>query len=286
MKQVLMVYKFDSIYQLIYQGDPNYFIQIPREMSGGVISRKGVAPFEGGHFVVSNDNLHVFDGFSFIHPAPGNKIKKQFFSELNWDARGTIFSKAFPGRFEIHTLIPTGAATSPNVDWVWNYKDNTWTRHEFAGIIHSLMNFSKSFNQTQPVMGLTGKPVKLFSGNTDGGTSIDAYFTTKPQNFRELSEVVGWNLERAFKTVHAVEIDPDAGLTIPKIQVGIQNVLSDSISYDTVQTPVVGDTGLYRVTNQKRNGRYLTLKISQNDSNAGFSINQYTLEVEPGENIR
>lgn len=284
MKQVLMVYKFDSIYQLIYQGDPNYFVQIPREMNGGAISPKGVAPFEGGHFVVSNDNLHVFDGFSFIHPAPGNRVKKQFFSELNWDARETIFTKALPGRFEIWTLYPTGAATSPDKALCWNYKDNTMTFHEFADAPNSLMNFLRGFSQTQPLMGLTGKPVKLFSGDTDDGTDVAGYWTTKLQDFRELSEQAGFSLQRAFKTVHGVEISVNG--TVPTISVGITNDLSGTPTYDTPQTPTVGATGLYRVSTGGRTGRYLKLKIAQDDSNAPSETQQYTLEVEPGENIR
>lgn len=284
MKQVLMVYKFDSIYQLIYQGDPNYFIQIPREMSGGAISRKGVAPFEGGHFVVSNDNLHVFDGFSFIHPAPGNRIKDNFFSELNWDARETIFAKALPGRFEIWVLYPTGASTVPNKALCWNYKDNTWTPHEFDDTPYSMMNFLRSFDQTQPVMGTTGKPVKFLNGNTDDGTNISAYWRTKLQNFVELSEAVGYSLERNFKTVHGTEIDVSG--TVPTVSVGITNEISGTISYDTPQTPTQGPTGLYYVTNQGRTGRYMTLKVAQSDGNAPSETQQYVLEVEPGENLR
>lgn len=290
MKQVLMVYKFDSIYQLIYQGDPNYFVQIPREMSGGAISPKGVAPFEGGHFVVSNDNLHVFDGFSFIHPAPGNAIKSQFFSELNWDARGTIFCKTFPGEFEIWTLYPTGVSTVPNKAVCWNYKDNTWTFHEFeSGVTHSLGHFLKSFSQPQPTLNLAGKPVYLFNGNTDDGTNIDAYFRTKIQNFQELEGLYAQkynmmlNFERIFKTVHAVEID--ASGTIPSVSVGITNTIDGTPSFDTPQTPTVGATGLYYVTTNGRTGRYLTLKVAQNDANAPFVLKQYTLEVEPQENL-
>ena len=98
---VIMVYKNNSIYQLSYQGDPNYFVGRLRIDDVGAISRKAVTSFDDGlHFLVSEDNIHVFDGRSFLKPSPGDRIKKTFFNDLNWDARGTIFTVTDPDLYE------------------------------------------------------------------------------------------------------------------------------------------------------------------------------------------
>lgn len=274
----LIAYKFGSVYQLTYQGDPNYFV--PRMMISdrGAISRKGVAPFGDAHLVVSNDNIHVFDGFSFIDPPPGSKIKSDFFGELNWDHREKIFAKAFPGRFEVWIMYPANSDTVPKTGYCWNYKDNTWTKHSFSFGINSLMNFNEAFSTIQPIAGVgTGNVMKFLDGTTDNGIEISSYWRTKLHNYQEFQQK-GYNPAVHQKTVHKLEMD--AAGSNPSVQFGYVNSLKGTITYETAQVMTDGDTNIMK-SDHRATGRYLTLKCSKNSGDTGFSVAQFNVFIEP-----
>ncbi|RJQ39441.1 MAG: hypothetical protein C4555_03245 [Dehalococcoidia bacterium] len=277
----LIVYKFGSIYQLTYQGDPNYFVPRMKVADRGAISRKGVAPFGDYHLVVTQDNIEVFDGAGFVKPAPGNRIKADFFGNLNWAQRELIFACGFPSRFEVWIIYPTGSSSVPDTAYCWNYKDDTWTKHVFADTIYSLMNFNEStFGGTvaiQPIAGLSGNVMKLFSGNNDNGTAIDGYFRTKLHNYREFS-TKDWKADVALKTVQRIELDSTGAL--PTVQIGTVNSLLETVDYDTATAVAAGETGVVKV-DKRKTGRYITMKVRENTDTTPFQVAQVTPFFEP-----
>lgn len=276
MGPVLIVYKYGSIYQLTYQGDPNYFVPRMKVADRGAISRKGVAPFGDYHLVVTQDNIEIFDGQGFVRPAPGNRIKQDFFANLNWDQKELIYACAFPSRFEVWIIYPTGSSTVPDSAYCWNYKDNTWTKHDFAGTFYSLMNLDETFTTIQPLGGMDGNVMKLFDGNTDNGTEIDAHVRTKLHNYREFNQP-GARVEGLMKTVQRIEVESTG--TIPTVQVGTVNSLLGSVDYDTAEMPVQGETGVVKV-DKRKSGRYVTVKFRENTNSTPFQIAQYTVYLE------
>lgn len=281
--EVLIVYKFGSIYQLTYQGDPNYFVPRMRVADRGAISRKGVAPFGGAHLVVSEDNIHIFNGIGFIDPPPGNKIKRDFYGELNWEQREKIYTKAFPSRFEVWILYPSGDSTDNDKAYCWNYKDNTWTKHEFNDTIYSLMNFNQAFDTLQPMAGLSGNVMKFMNGTTDDGTDIStvgdgAYFRTKLHNYREFnskSEMV----ENQNKTAEKVEWDITG--SSPTAQFGYTNNLLATPTYESAKSLTTDGAGGRRKSDHRATGRYLTLKVNKQSGDTDFQIAQFTIYLDP-----
>lgn len=273
---VLIAYKFGSIFQLTYQGDPNYFTPRMVVADRGVISPKGVAPFGDAHLVVSNDNIHVFDGTGFITPAPGDRIKKEFYDNLNWDYREKIFVRAFPSKYIVAIACPTGASTVNDTIWFWNYRENTWTKHVFNDTVYSFINFNIGFDQITPMIGIDSNVHKLFTVDDDDGTAVSAYFETKLHNYREFNneEIKAENL---IKTMQRVEMDVSG--TLPNVQIGSANSLLAAVDYDTAGTVVSGDTGVIKVEKRK-SGRYLKLKVS-NVNGEPFTAAQYTTYFEP-----
>lgn len=277
MGPVLIVYKAGSIYQLAYQGDPNYFVPKMKIADRGAISRKAVAPFGDYHLVVTKDNIEVFDGQGFVKPAPGNKIKQDFFGNLNWSARETIFTQSFPSKFQVWIIYPTGVSTTPSSAYCWNYKDDTWTKHSFNDTIYSLINLDETFSTSQPLIGINGNVMKLFSGNTDNGTAVDAWFRTKLHNYKEFNSSKA-KVENYIKTIYRVDAETDGEL--PTVQIGTINSLLDAIDYDTAQVLVEGETYVKKITCEK-SGRYITIKFRQNTDSTPFRMAQYTAYIEP-----
>ena len=273
---VVVVYKKSSIYQLSYQGSPNYFIARMKISDSGAISRKAVAPFEDFHLVVTEENIHIFDGFSFIKPAIGDRIKKKFFTDLNWAARGTIFTQTDADKYEVWIFLPTGVATSPNAAWCWNWRDDSWTYHTFPESIYSAGRFNETFTNRQVVLGTNAKPVYFQNGTTDDGTAITAYWRTKLNDYSTL----GQGLSTDIKTVRRVEWDVLDSTPLPKVQIGVVNNLTDTITYTTAVVLRDGDTGIKMSTHNNSSGRYITYKMTNDAGAASYSAARYYPYVE------
>lgn len=274
---VLVAYKEHAIYTLTYQGDPNYFVPRMAVASRGAISPKAVASFGDAHLVVTQDNIEIFDGSGFVVPAPGDRIKKDFFDNLNWDEREKIFCRAFPNKYQVWIVYPTGASTTNNAAYCWNYRENTWTKHTFNDAVYSLIYLNASFAAPRALLGIDSNVHKVFAGDTtDDGTQIDAHFRTKLHNYREFSNESA-RVDNLIKTMRRVEVDYSGN--IPSVQIGSVNSLLGTVDYDTADEIVPGDTGVLRVSKQK-SGRYLTIKIANVDGEA-LSVAQYTPYFEP-----
>lgn len=275
---VVMVYKNNSIYQISYQGDPNYFVGRLRVDNVGAISRKAVAQFDDGlHFVVSENDFHVFDGRSFIKPSIGTRIKKKFFNDLNWDARGTIFTMVDEDLFEVWTFYPSGAATSPDAGICWNWRDNTMTPHTFGDTIYSGAIFKETFSGgRENLIGLNANVMKFQNGTTDDGTAITAYWRTPLRNYSNL----GQGLATSIKTVRRVEWDIKDTSPLPQVQVGTTNNLTDTISYTTAEVVRDGTTGVKMTTHNHSSGRFLTYKMTNNSGAASFNTTLYYPYIE------
>jgi hypothetical protein len=273
---VLVVYKKSSIYQLSYQGDPNYFVGRLKVADVGLISRKAVTPFEDFHFIVSEENLHVFDGQSFLKPAPGEAVKKAFFDDLNWAARGTIFCETDPDKFEVWIFYPSGVATSPDAAFCWNYEDNSWTKHSFADTLYSAGLFKETFTNRQLVVGLNADACYFQNGTTDDGTAISAYWRTPLRNYGNL----GQGLATSIKTVRRVEWDVKDASPLPKVQIGVVNNLTDTITYTTAEVIRDGTTGVKMTTHNNSSGRFITYKMTNDSGSASYETALYYPFVE------
>lgn len=275
-QNALMVYKRSSIYLLTYQGDPNYFVGRLRVPDLGVISRKAVATFDDFHFFVSEENIHVFDGTSFVKPAPGDRIKKQFFNKLNWSARDTIFTETDPEKFEAWIFFPEGVATSPNSAYCWNWRDDSWTYHTFADTIYSAGRFVDTFTDREICLGLNADVMYFQNGADDNGTAIDAYWRTPLRDYGNL----GQGLATSIKTVRRVEWDVQDTSPLPKVQIGTVNNLTDTVSYTTAEVIRDGDTGVKMTTHNNSSGRFITYKMTNDAGAASYIAAMYYPYVE------
>jgi hypothetical protein len=278
MKQALVVYKFGAIYTLSYLINRNTFQPYMVKASRGTISRKGVAPVDNGdiHLVVSNDNIYLFDGFDFDKPPVGDRIYKTFFNELNWEKRGMIFAQSFPHRQEVWIMYPTGNSTVCNKAWCWNWKDNTWTPHEFADDSYCFINVQEFFSDRKALMGIEGNIMELFQGNTDNGTGIDSHWRTP---LRDFSDMEGVPKDKR-KMIYRVDMDASES---PSIQIGsVETSLRDTISYDSAQTLATDEHGTgIRKTTHKKLGKRLTMKVSNSSQSNRGTYGEYLIYFKP-----
>lgn len=272
-KEAIAVYKEHAIVILNYEGSSNLFIPYQRVPDRGAISPKAVCPVLDGntHMVVSNDNIFLFDGFNFQVPPIGDRIKKDFFADLNWSQRHQVYCQAFPGRFEAWIMYPRTGSSNPNAAYCWNWLYNAWsTRILFNDTHNCFIEADSYFGSRKTLMGITGDIVELFNGNTDDGTAVSANFRTKKHDWSDLA--------REFATVDktSMRIEMDYSGTAPTVQVGICNNLFDAPTYETGATMTDTATGLPKA-DSRNTGRYLTLKVEENTSGTPCKIARYKL---------
>ena len=269
-KEALVVYKEKSIYIVTYEGPPNYFVPFQRVPDRGAISPKAVAPVLDGntHLVVSEDNIFLFDGFNFQVPPIGDRIKKDFYSDLNWSQRHKIFAKAFPQRFEAWIMYPAGVSTEPNKAYCWNWLTNSWTLHQFHDTHNCFMNVTGFFDERTPLLGINENLMKLFNTNSDNGNNINWFFRTKLSNWQENK------LGDQPKTTQRVEIEYSG--TAPQYQIGVSNNILDAPVFETAST--ITDTPLGVPKGDSRTtGIYLCLKIKGDSQEPATKIASYRI---------
>jgi hypothetical protein len=269
LKLALIAYKNKSIYNLEYRGGSGgiYFAADQVIANSGVISPKAVAPIGDldVHFIVTTDNVQLFDGFNFVRPALGDRIKKNLFANLNWGHREKIFAKAFPEYYTVAFIYPSGASTVPDKGFMWNWLEDSWHPFTLADAGYSLIYSDIFFSARKALYGIGSNVMTLFSGNSDAGTNINGYFRTKLSDYSDLEATLRYTR----KVVRRVDLD-HAG-TAPSIEVGVANGILDTPSLATAQTLADDPTGIARVTTQK-SGRYHTVKVSDNSANTAYKV--------------
>ena len=122
-----VVYKNTSTYIMSYVGGNNVFSFKKVFPTVGMLAKNCAAYFEGKHFVVTNDDVIVHDGFTYQSVIDG-KNKKFLFNNISPSSSQRTFVVANYANAEMWVCFPTGSAIYPNNALVYNYKSGTWTK--------------------------------------------------------------------------------------------------------------------------------------------------------------
>ena len=265
-KSALLVYKASSIYLTRYDSD-NYFVSEMRVDTNGAISPHGMASVLGGdfHLVVTKDNVRLFDGFSFVKPAIGERIKKDLFDNINWSKRNRLFVRSFPNLDRTYIFYPRGSDTVPKDAWCWHWKENAWTSHTFNDGFYSAGLADAEFSNRTILFGLNGDVMKGETGNNDDSVAINGFFETRLRDFAERDP----KLALTRKTAYQVELE--VSVTDPLVKFGSRENILDSSTYESDTNLRTGKLGM-KIHDGKKSGRYLNVHVSDNSTNAGFRV--------------
>ena len=285
LRQALIAYKYGSIVNLTYKAGVGgiYFSANQVIANSGAISRKGVCPVGDLdlHLMVTEDNIHIFDGFDFQRVSGnkylGDRIKSSFFSELNWAKRGLIFCKAFPEQYKVVIIYPTGSSTVCDKARIWDWKEDAWHTRDFTNDGYSLISVGQFFSARKALYGINSNIMTLFSGNTDNGTAIDANFRTKLHDFSDLDRQLG----KLKKTTERVELESKG--TDPQVEIASTNNITTTPSFTTGTVVADDPSGLKINTSEsiRATGRYMSLKVRDNSTTAPFEVAKYSIFFRP-----
>lgn len=130
----LAYYKEDSVVLATHIGGSTVYRFDRPLTNSGVISGDLVVAVGELHIFVASDNIYFYAGGQ--DPVPvGDSIRAEFFRILSDSYIRRGFGYYSPENEEVYLCIPTDGATTPNVIWVLNTLDNTWTLRRKSGIM-------------------------------------------------------------------------------------------------------------------------------------------------------
>lgn len=129
------IYKENATHVLRFVGGQEIFVTDLKLATSGILATRTLCPIkEGtGHFVVTGDDIILFDGQS-AQSVVEDRFKKQLFSSIDATNYANSFCFHDSDRKEAYFCYPEAGATYPNLAVVWNYEYNTITKRDWVGV--------------------------------------------------------------------------------------------------------------------------------------------------------
>lgn len=130
-------YKESSIYRMSYIGAPDiYRFSDPISTQAGALALNCIAPFPGGHLVLGQGDIFIFNGAQ-VQSAISGRMRRWLQSNMDGQYYQRSFVASHPTKSEIWVCIPVTGSSIPNMALVWNWETNTWTFRELPGVHHA-----------------------------------------------------------------------------------------------------------------------------------------------------
>lgn len=94
--------------------------------SAGLLARNCIVEANGAHYFIGNGDVYRNDGTS-IRSIMHNRIKKQFSLDINPNHYQRSYALHYIIKSEIWFCIPTGQSEYPDIAYIYNYLDDTWS---------------------------------------------------------------------------------------------------------------------------------------------------------------
>lgn len=248
----------------------------------GVMAPNCIAAVKSRHIVLTKDDVIAFDGTS-AESLLSRKWRRNLFSRLSLSSVSRAFVTALPGMTEVWVCVPTTDESPPDLAYVWNWSNNTWTIRDLYGVQHIAQAYAsassdmswESEDGSWDDVSETWRAESQFSQITlQARPSDEVLRQLSPaprvlgQSMRSVLEHLSFDFGNkedqsvAGRIKHVSKVRPrvtaDIGTAL-YIEVGTQMALSDSIEWTDKLTFVVGQQ---EDVCMSVNGRYISWRIS------------------------
>jgi hypothetical protein len=131
LRDSFVIYSDKALNVLDFTGDALVWRRRTLSQNAGLIGRDALVEVSGRHYFISNEDILMFDGNqaqSLLH----DRLRKRFASTLNEDARHTSFATHHKTMGEIWFCVAEEGYDEPNMAYVYNYRDNTWSLRDLS----------------------------------------------------------------------------------------------------------------------------------------------------------
>lgn len=122
-----MIYKEQSTWSMRYIGGQliHSFQQVYPDV--GCISKNAIATLGRRHFVVSQNDIYLHDGYSDPVPLLNSRLKSFFYSDISRSQTDKTFVVPNHPRKEIWVFYADASSGQISKALIWNYAQNTWS---------------------------------------------------------------------------------------------------------------------------------------------------------------
>lgn len=131
LRDSFVIYSAEALNVLDFTGDALVWRRRTLSQTAGLISNKALVEIGGRHFIISNEDILMFDGnaaSSLLH----NRLRKRFANTLNEDARHTAFAVDNKMTSEAWFCVAEAGHDEPNMAYVYNYRDGSWALRDLS----------------------------------------------------------------------------------------------------------------------------------------------------------
>ena len=123
----VIFYTETSIYRVSNVGGRKIYDYMEIYSNQGIYGPKCVVEFDGKHFLITQDDIVIFDGQNITTIADG-RVRRTIFNSLTNDNRKKVSVSADHGRSEIWVTFPADKdVEGVNRAFVWSWEDNVWS---------------------------------------------------------------------------------------------------------------------------------------------------------------
>lgn len=137
LRDAFTIYSETAIDILDYTGDS--FVFDRRELSStvGLLAKRAIAEIKGTHIFLGDGDILKNDGNridSIIH----KRIQKRMIANMESDSYLRSFAVTNVFRKEVWFCVPENGATHPNVAYVYNWRDDSWSIKDVPPLAHAV----------------------------------------------------------------------------------------------------------------------------------------------------
>lgn len=279
------IYKEDATYLMQFIGAPFIFSFKLIMRESGVLALNCVADVLGQHVILTGDDVILFNGAGSPDSIMNRKWRRELYNNLNINEYKKTFIAAMPTRQELWCCIPTTTGNPPDVAYVWNWKNNSWSKRD----IPQIQSIASSF---PPDTGTATWDTDAGTWNSDAeawssfGSRGKVPLMASPKNTKILTYGAGELLDSTVMSAvathesydfatpedgkpadvvkHVSKLRPrvvaDPGVVV-NFEIGTQFDINDPIEWGSVLPFTVGTT---QELCMARNGKYISWRVSSN----------------------
>lgn len=135
-----IIYKEDCAYEMAFVGGTEIFRfrKFPGELN--ILARECVKPVRGFHFLVTTDDIVLFDGQQ-IKSLLSRKRRSWLFNSLDSSNRGRSFVVANYAKAEMWFCFTSAGAVQPDKALIWNWETNSIGDRDLPTVAHAMHGF-------------------------------------------------------------------------------------------------------------------------------------------------
>lgn len=169
MGSVNVVYKSDSAYAMQYIGG-QFVFSFNKLFDSGAIGRNAIGEIDGSHIVIGNDDIYMHRG-SNPQSLLYKRLRNEIFDSIDSAYRHRSRVVVDRNRYQVWFLLPTMGTGWLTVAWIWNWKDNTWSKMAIPDVSSASAGGEVDSSQAWDSDALTWDSDNTFWNNTRAVTS-------------------------------------------------------------------------------------------------------------------